>query len=132
VGSFLYRFFSTFPGRAPGAGLLILRTSAGGVTALHGALWLTQSADPGALAWVVGLLATLGGLMLAAGLLTPGAALAVGASMVSPVLQAEVMVAALVVVNAVALALIGPGAYSIDAYLFGRREIIIPSDSGRR
>ncbi len=41
-------------------------------------------------------------------------------------------VAALLIVDAVALALLGPGAHSIDAYLFGRREIIIPSDSSRR
>jgi uncharacterized membrane protein YphA (DoxX/SURF4 family) len=30
-----------------------------------------------------------------------------------------------------ALAILGPGAYSIDARLFGRREIIIPPASGR-
>jgi hypothetical protein len=30
--------------------------------------------------------------------------------------------------NAAALALLGPGAHSMDAYLFGRREIIIPHD----
>jgi hypothetical protein len=30
-----------------------------------------------------------------------------------------------VIVDAVALAVLGPGAYSVDAYLFGRREIII-------
>jgi uncharacterized membrane protein YphA (DoxX/SURF4 family) len=28
---------------------------------------------------------------------------------------------------AIALTLLGPGAYSLDAHLFGRREIIIPS-----
>jgi hypothetical protein len=34
-----------------------------------------------------------------------------------------------VIVDAIALALLGPGAHSIDAWLFGRREIIIPRDS---
>jgi hypothetical protein len=33
--------------------------------------------------------------------------------------------AALVVMVAVALALLGPGAYSLDSYLFGRREVFI-------
>jgi len=28
--------------------------------------------------------------------------------------------------DAVALALVGPGAYSIDAYLFGRRVVVLP------
>ena len=38
-------------------------------------------------------------------------------------------IAALIVLAiAVALALLGPGAHSMDAYLFGRREIIIPHD----
>jgi hypothetical protein len=40
--------------------------------------------------------------------------------------------AALVVIDAIALAMLGPGAHSIDAHLFGRREIIIPDDSRRR
>ena len=29
-------------------------------------------------------------------------------------------------VISVAIALLGPGAYSLDGYLFGRREIVIP------
>jgi uncharacterized membrane protein YphA (DoxX/SURF4 family) len=36
---------------------------------------------------------------------------------------------ALVVVVAVAIVLLGPGALSLDARLFGRREIIIPHQS---
>ena len=35
------------------------------------------------------------------------------------------------IVTAVAIALLGPGAFSLDGYLFGRREIVIPSPSGR-
>ena len=38
------------------------------------------------------------------------------------------LAAILVFVDGLALALLGPGAHSIDAYLFGRREIIIPHD----
>lgn len=30
--------------------------------------------------------------------------------------------------DAIAIALIGPGAFSVDARLFGRREILIPHD----
>ena len=38
------------------------------------------------------------------------------------------LAALIVVVDAAALALLGPGALSIDARLFGRREITIPRD----
>jgi len=33
---------------------------------------------------------------------------------------------ALEVITAVAIVLLGPGAFSVDGYLFGRREIVIP------
>ena len=37
------------------------------------------------------------------------------------------------IVGTVSVALLGPGAFSLDARLFGRREIVIPdSDSGYR
>jgi uncharacterized membrane protein YphA (DoxX/SURF4 family) len=39
------------------------------------------------------------------------------------------MAAVLVVADAVAIALLGPGAYSLDARLFGRREIFISHES---
>jgi len=32
------------------------------------------------------------------------------------------------VILAAAIALLGPGAFSLDARLFGRREIVIPKD----
>jgi uncharacterized membrane protein YphA (DoxX/SURF4 family) len=109
------------------------------VTALHGGLYLTQSTDLKAIVWALGLLAIISGVSLVVGFLTPGAAVAVGAatllleaSWTSPpasVLQLDGAAALLVAVNAIALALLGPGAHSFDAYLFGRREIIIPPDA---
>ena len=104
----------------------MLRTFAGGVTAAHGGFWLAQSAGPSAAVWAVGLLAILSGLALVAGVFTPGAALTTAVSMLFLALHIDRVVALLVIVDAVALALLGPGAHSIDAYLFGRREIIIP------
>jgi len=133
------RFFSTFPGRGPGAGLFLLRTVAGGVTALHGGLYLTQAADPKAMVWALGLLAVVSGAALVAGFLTPGAAVAASAATLLlaalwtppsvPMLHLDGAAALLVAVDAIALALLGPGAHSIDAHLFGRREIIISPDS---
>ena len=103
---------------------------------MHGGLYLTQSTDPQAAVWTLGLLAVISGIALVVGLLTPGAAVAVGAVTLLlaapwtspvPALQLGELAALLVTVDAIALALLGPGAHSIDAYLFGRREIIISS-----
>jgi len=39
------------------------------------------------------------------------------------------MISAHIFVVAVAIAMIGPGAFSCDAYLYGRREIVFPPSS---
>jgi uncharacterized membrane protein YphA (DoxX/SURF4 family) len=85
-------------------------------------------------------LAVLSGVGLVAGFLTPGAAagvslstLAIAAS-TTPVganLAAQWQGVGLVAADALALAMLGPGALSIDAWLFGRREIVIPAASLR-
>jgi uncharacterized membrane protein YphA (DoxX/SURF4 family) len=82
-------------------------------------------------------LAVLSGLGLVAGFLTPGAAagvslstLAIAAASTTPVgatLAAQWQGVGLVATDALALAMLGPGALSIDAWLFGRREIVIPA-----
>ena len=36
------------------------------------------------------------------------------------------LIALIIVIVAIGIALLGPGAYSVDSYLFGRREIVIP------
>jgi uncharacterized membrane protein YphA (DoxX/SURF4 family) len=134
----LQRFFSTFPAHWPGAGLVLLRVAAGGVAALQGAVYLTRMEGPTAASWGVGLVLVLGAIGLITGFMTPGAAAAVTLSTAfiaatsfqpagSAVLDFDGPAAALVIVDAVALAVLGPGAYSVDAYLFGRREIIIPN-----
>ena len=99
--------------------------------------------EAGALAWLLGLAALLAGIVLAAGFLTPvaGAAVAFAAIASSllwfpppaPNLFEAALSATLVAVVSIAVIFLGPGAYSIDARLFGRREIIIPhtARSGR-
>jgi uncharacterized membrane protein YphA (DoxX/SURF4 family) len=89
--------------------------------------------------WAIGLLEILVGTALLIGFLTPiaGASasvgnLAIGISwfMTSGENAHDKTVAALyLVVISIAITLLGPGAFSLDARLFGRREIIIPEVS---
>jgi hypothetical protein len=118
------RLFSSFPGGAAGIGLLLLRTTLGcslvaeGVQALrHG----TGASGAGALACVL----VLDGVALVVGGLTPIAAVPATIAVLGRVLAAQPGSAWALVV-AVAIGLLGPGAYSVDARLFGRREIEVP------
>jgi len=133
------RFFSTFPDSWPGIGLLLLRTAVGGAAASQGGAYLAYNAEPTAASWAVGLVAVLSALALIAGFLTPAAAALVSLTTflitltwIPPTAASfliDRLATLLVVVDAAALALLGPGAHSVDAYLFGRREIILPHDS---
>jgi uncharacterized membrane protein YphA (DoxX/SURF4 family) len=77
------------------------------------------------------LIKALTGLLLIIGLLTPYAGLTLCLNaLISLRLAAgggsQADAALLVAVTSLALAFVGPGAYSMDARLFGRREIIVP------
>jgi putative oxidoreductase len=137
----LQRIFSTFPSGWPGAGLLLLRAAAGIVFAAQGIAYLVGWHDLGAITWVVSLLDVAGGISLLVGYLTPFAGILVGVTCVGcalswiqppyPNLFDAKLAAALATTIAVGLACLGPGAFSIDAQLFGRREIIIPDVSSQ-
>jgi hypothetical protein len=122
-------------------GLLLLRTVAGGAAAIQGGSFLMDSAEPGIRTWLLGVSALASGGTLMLGLFTPAAGVAAGLSTIvialgwisvpASSLLIDRTAALLVVADAAALALLGPGAISVDAYLFGRREIIIPHESHR-
>jgi uncharacterized membrane protein YphA (DoxX/SURF4 family) len=129
----MQRLFSTFPNGAPGAGLLLLR-------AVLGASFLVLAfalvAAPGTWYFVVGAVAAVAGISLVVGFLTP---LAVSLGLVvfgialarpPPSIHVETKVAVVIAVitGAATVALLGPGAFSLDARRFGRREITIPRD----
>jgi uncharacterized membrane protein YphA (DoxX/SURF4 family) len=90
----------------------------------------------------LGAFAAVSGAALVAGFLTPAAAAAAGLATLlmavagPPPAGAGLLIdrtaAALLIVVALALAMLGPGALSIDARLFGRREIVIPERTRRR
>jgi uncharacterized membrane protein YphA (DoxX/SURF4 family) len=137
----LQRLFSTFPGRWPGIGLLLLRGAVGVTAVVEGATCLIARGDSPVWTGVGGSLAFAGGLLLLIGFLTPVAGVFLGLSSVGIALSwfppppahlvRDGVASLLVVVVAAAIILLGPGAYSVDCYLFGRREIIIPPPFGK-
>jgi len=117
------RLFSTFAGGRPGVGLLLQRGLTGAFLFYHGFVCLSETARcVGVVPQVVGAAA---GVLLVVGLWTPIAGLLVaiveGAILWSSTGN-DVSSVMLAVLGAT-LAMIGPGAWSIDARLFGRRHI---------
>jgi len=134
-GDTLQRLFSTFPGGCPGIGLLLLRSTTGIVLIFEGASALMRSDTPMVLTGTFALIAMASGVSLLLGLFTPvGGVLAALCSVAAALLLIPVdaldsqirPAAVLVAVMAVSLGLLGPGAFSLDSRLFGRREIVIP------
>ena len=117
-------------------GLLLLRVAVGLSLAVPGGADLAAW-DHGIGRWAADLLAILTGASLLIGFLTPVAAILAmlaGLSIALSWLPASIPdvfggepATIFMIVMAAAVFFLGPGAYSLDARLFGRREIIIPS-----
>jgi uncharacterized membrane protein YphA (DoxX/SURF4 family) len=117
------RLFSTFPSGWPGLGLVLLRASVAVAVLLqaYGRLEVL----PGLVLVALVVLCAI----LCAGFLTPMIALCAAAVHVVAAASLGMSDGGTTVVGilgALALALLGPGAYSIDARLFGRRLIELP------
>jgi hypothetical protein len=117
------RLFSTFPPGWPGVGLLFLRSSV--ATALLFESAYCRSASPG---WIhtAGILLSIA---LLAGYLTPIVAaicLFVHVLIWCRIGVGSAAFAIIVFLDLIALALLGPGGYSVDASRFGRHVIVIP------
>jgi len=133
----LWRTFSRYPSGSAGIGLLVLRLVAGSGAVLEAALQL--SAMQASLGAVMAAAALLAGGALVLGFMTPvaGLLLAVqGMALlgafscgISRVFDSRMALIEFVAI-AVALAIVGPGSTSIDARLFGLREVAI-SDKKR-
>ena len=123
----MQRLFAMFPEGGPGLALLLLRVSAATAFFLTLANGKIVAAAHWVLPCVVGLAA---GLCL--GILTPVLSVLIAAlELVELFISGgSVWLAPLLpIVNVATLALLGPGAYSIDAWLFGRRVLISPPEN---
>jgi hypothetical protein len=112
-----------FPAGLPGIGLLLLRAS------VAIALLADDYTHRQALSGWEQAVALLISVALSLGILTPIAALTtlVFHGLIGWRLGVDsTLVAAIVCLNATALTLLGPGAYSVDSYRFGRRVVVLP------
>jgi hypothetical protein len=117
------RLFSTFPGGLPGAGLVLLRAAAA-IPLVNAGLLTVASPSPVILEVVAAGAATL----LLIGLWTPlvGALIAVAELGLAVLHPAEPWTYVHFATIGAALAMLGPGGCSLDARLFGRKQIQIP------
>ena len=127
MGCALQRLFSTFPNAWPGFGLLLLRLGIGialiclGTNNLFGSLGVPVTV-------VRDLIEAAGGVFLLAGLWTPitGALIAINELCIAPSLYFShsngQWIHVLFAVLTAGVAMLGPGAWSIDARLFGRKR----------
>jgi hypothetical protein len=122
----MHRLFSNFANGAPGIGLLLMRASAAAVLVVHG-----FSVAPSALSLPAVIhipLSVALGVLLLAGLWTPMAGTLLAAeglrNLFSPEDPSRWI---LLATDGAALVLIGPGIWSIDALLFGRRRVDLGS-----
>ena len=123
------RLFSTFAHGAPGVGLLLLRAAAAGALIAPAVHRAARSASD---AGVVGsVLSAIDGLLLAVGLWTPVTG-AIGAllGLIQAASPARTCAGLMLAAVSAALALLGPGAWSVDARLFGWKRIEIAPRKG--
>ena len=119
----MQRLFSTFPCGLPGAGLALLRAAAA-IPLVYAGLLTVASSSPVFLEVVTAGAA----ILLLIGLWTPiaGTLIAVAELGLAALHPAEPWLYVHFAAMGAALAMLGPGGCSLDARLFGRKQIQIP------
>jgi hypothetical protein len=126
----MQRLFGTFPNRGAGLALVILRVA--GAATLLSPLVSGARLCPGSAVEVLFTLSGIAALLLVIGWFTPVAA----ASAILFTLGALWMcrattVNALMIAILVCIGLLGAGAYSVDAHLYGRRRLVVGRPAGK-
>jgi len=137
LGCVLQRLFSSFPDGSPGFGLLLLRLGAG-IALIHSgaAGFFVENPLPSAIAQSAIAVATGG--FLVAGLWTPVLSALAALDQIWIVLSLQSSardgdwIYVLLAVVCASLAMVGPGAWSVDARLFGRRRVYRDRNRGSR
>ena len=135
-GGCLQTLFSTFPSEWPGVGLLLLRVLVACSLTAQG-IGHIQTPNRNMVAWGLATLTFASGVFFLIGLMTPFVAVLVATGGIAVVLSwiplpghalsdSYPSILNLIVLS-IAIAFLGPGAFSLDARMFGRREITIPS-----
>lgn len=122
----MQRLFSTFANGWPGAGLLAQRLLTGSMLFYCGYICVRTTPSCDAIApQVLGLGA---GVLLLAGLWTPfaGALVAIAELWIAYLQRGDTSTPIVLATLGITLAMIGPGAWSIDARMFGRKHINTP------
>ena len=120
----MQRLFSTFPQGPPGVGLVLLRAAVAFPLVQPAIVGLLNASPPAPL----GLLAAGAALLVLVGLWTPVAGVLVAVAELGLALSHPDERWAFVHFGTLgaALAMLGPGGWSVDARLFGRKHIPIP------
>jgi putative oxidoreductase len=123
----LRRLYSTFAGGWPGAGLLLMRVVVGSALIVRAGLRLWSDLPPMNVT-IPAVLLMGAGILLIAGLWTPIVGTSIALIEIWKILTVagDKWVWLLLGTAAVALAMLGPGRWSIDARLFGWRRIEAP------
>jgi uncharacterized membrane protein YphA (DoxX/SURF4 family) len=122
----MQRLFSTFANGWPGIGLLVQRLLIGSALLHYGISQVKQTHDVAIFAPSV--IEATAGILLMAGLWTPVAGVLAALTEIWSIFthSDDYWIAIIFATLAASLTMIGPGAWSIDARLFGRKHMDIP------